>query len=91
MIRAELEYLWVEEEGHFHLLYAKVEPRGSNWMPWFRRTSIWWYEVHEECTRGCDNLTHAYEKGGSGGAWFLHRAINKAWDYAERITWRKEG
>ena len=85
MIRVLLDELYAGD--HAHTLYLYIDPRGSLWLPWPHRSSVWWWEVHEEVGDCCEaGITHAYDPGGSGGAWFLSRAIRKAARYADTIT-----
>lgn len=74
----------VERGEAVNNLYAEIEPSGGRWyrqfLPWVKR---WWFEVHELEQVPTDELgigviSHAYVKGGSGGAWTLRGCIVKA-------------
>lgn len=62
------------------LIFAEVVPSGARWprtlLPSVRR---WWWEVHRVAEDG-GGVTHAYEEGGSGGAYTLRGAIGQAID-----------
>jgi hypothetical protein len=64
--------------------WAEITPSGGKWyrqfLPNVRR---WWFEVHETediptDEMGIGQITHAYEKYGSGGAYTLRSCIIKA-------------
>lgn len=71
--------------------YAEVEPAGSRWLPLRGRTARWWFEVHSVGSDSdgiVERTTHAYVKGGSGGAFTLGKCVRRAmeavYDQAER-------
>lgn len=65
-------------------LWADIEPAASRWLPWPGRTSRWWFEVR------CDQHTHAYEAGGSGGGFTLRSCFWRAVDGLQAIEWAVE-
>lgn len=78
-------------EDNAGVVYAEVVPAGSRWLPWFGRTSRWWFEVHSVENEGGEPWGHtwAYTDGGSGGGFTLaacvRRARNAVCDIVERV------
>lgn len=62
------------------ILFAEVEPSAVGWLrSWHPATRRWWYEVHRVGAAG-EGITHAYEPGGSGGAYTFRACVAKAMD-----------
>lgn len=65
-------------------IWAEIEPSGGKWHRRFLpNVKFWWYEINETEVTPTDELgigavTHAYEKGGSGGAWTFRGCVIKA-------------
>lgn len=73
-------------------LYAEIEPSAGRWYRQFLpNVKRWWFEIVEIEVKPTDELgigyvSHAYENGGSGGAWTLRGCIKKSRLAIEKIS-----